>query len=323
MILSIIIPVYKVEKYIRKCLDSIFSQQYDKSKVEIIVVNDGTPDNSMLIVQEFADSYDNIRILNQDNQGLSAARNAGIEVAQGDYVWFVDSDDWLEPNSLNTMIKRIAQYLGDVFMIKLRHYNENGQILEGWTDKFISVEVLKGYEFISKKYPFAPIQELVISRRLLERYSLRFVRGIYHEDHEFAPRLLMKTKMVVIIPEYLYDYLIRDSGSITSDNSLRIKRKESIMWIIIDQIKHLHSTDKYEREIYNYLITQNLKWFWNDLSMSEWKYWKKDSHFLPIWHQLKLIVFNSYMEHSSFKFKMIITLFFISPTTYKYIGKVI
>ena len=100
MTLSIIIPVYKVEKYLRKCLDSCLHQNISKEDYEIICVNDGSPDNSAQILDEYAAKHPNIRVVTQTNQGLSMARNNGLAVAQGDYVWFIDSDDWIEENCL-------------------------------------------------------------------------------------------------------------------------------------------------------------------------------------------------------------------------------
>ena len=93
MKLSIIIPVYNVEKFITRCLHSCVSQNLSINEFEIVVVNDGTRDNSMKFVSQFAEEYSNISIINQENKGLSAARNRGLSVAKGDYVWFVDSDE--------------------------------------------------------------------------------------------------------------------------------------------------------------------------------------------------------------------------------------
>ena len=101
--LSIIIPVYKVEKYIARCLDSIFNQKVDDSLIEVIVVNDGTPDNSMQIVNSYVAMHRNLTIINQENQGLSVARNVGLAKATGDYVWFVDSDDWLVEDAFSIL----------------------------------------------------------------------------------------------------------------------------------------------------------------------------------------------------------------------------
>lgn len=95
MKLSIIIPVYNVERYLRQCLESCLSQDVPKSQYEVIIVNDGSPDNSQAIIDEYSSKYDNVRVLKKKNGGLSSARNAGLNIASGDYIWFVDSDDWV------------------------------------------------------------------------------------------------------------------------------------------------------------------------------------------------------------------------------------
>ena len=98
MILSIIIPVYNVEKYVEKCIRSCENQDIPKENYEVIVVNDGSPDGSLAIVERLANEFSNIKVINQENKGLSMARNTGLEAAKGEYVWFVDSDDWIEEN---------------------------------------------------------------------------------------------------------------------------------------------------------------------------------------------------------------------------------
>ena len=109
-LISIIIPIYNVEKYIFTCLESIVSQPLkEDNNIEIIVVNDGTPDNSMSIVNEYVSKYPNIYVYEQFNQGPSIARNMAISKANGDYILFVDSDDWLLPNSLNGIFEIIQK----------------------------------------------------------------------------------------------------------------------------------------------------------------------------------------------------------------------
>ena len=110
MRLSIVIPVYNVEPFIRGTLDSIYKQGVDESLFEVIVVNDGTLDNSMAIVEMFADAHTNLAIINQKNQGLSAARNSGIKVAKGDYIWVVDSDDSITENSISQALGEITRH---------------------------------------------------------------------------------------------------------------------------------------------------------------------------------------------------------------------
>ena len=100
MKLSIVIPVYNVEKYVNRCLLSVLNQKVSSNEYEIVIVNDGSTDSSLSIVEEMIESYNNVILVSQENAGLSAARNRGLLLAKGDYIWFVDSDDWIDDDSL-------------------------------------------------------------------------------------------------------------------------------------------------------------------------------------------------------------------------------
>ena len=134
--LSIIIPVYNVEPYIAKCLDSCLHQDIPTDEYEIIVVNDGSPDNSVVIVKDYMQRYLNVRLVNRDNGGLSAARNTGLKEAKGEYVWFVDSDDWIEPYVLKHLTDKAYKDKLDVLCFNLQlafpdghteHYNVSAE----------------------------------------------------------------------------------------------------------------------------------------------------------------------------------------------------
>src|SRR5690554_3713943 len=101
--ISLIIPVYNVEKYLEKCLNSCMNQDISEEEYEIIIVNDGTKDSSLSIALKFEQKYKNIKVYSQENQGLSAARNKGLSLAKGEYVWFIDSDDWIKENCLKSI----------------------------------------------------------------------------------------------------------------------------------------------------------------------------------------------------------------------------
>lgn len=104
MKLSIIVPVYNVEQYVRKCILSIINQDDDLFKtIELVIVNDGTKDKSVEQIEDLVEKYDNIILINQKNAGLSVARNNGMNVAKGDYVWFVDSDDWISSDAIKVL----------------------------------------------------------------------------------------------------------------------------------------------------------------------------------------------------------------------------
>lgn len=237
MILSIIIPIYNVERYVRKTLKSIFSQLATDCSVEVIVVNDGTKDDSMSIVNEFATKFGNMKIINQENQGLSVARNTGLKAAKGKYVWFVDSDDWIEKR----FIERILQLLKDdeenVYMMHMRIVNEEDHSER--RSPYLCVEQptsIEGYKLIwmdaKNEVKITPIQRFIIRRNFILERNLFFVPGIYHEDVEYAPRLLVKTDKVTILPWVGYCYLLRQSGSITTDKTKIAKRNESRLTII-------------------------------------------------------------------------------------------
>lgn len=122
--LSIIVPVYKVEKYLPKCIDSILAQTF--RDYELILIDDGSPDNCGTICDEYAAKDDRIIVIHQKNQGVSAARNAGLDIARGTYLGFVDSDDWIEPEMYETMISTAKEKQVDVVICGINYYEENG-----------------------------------------------------------------------------------------------------------------------------------------------------------------------------------------------------
>lgn len=107
--LSLVIPMYNVELYIERCLNSCINQNLSPNEYEIIVINDGSKDNSLSIVEKIVQKYTNIHVISQINGGLSSARNTGLKNARGKYIWFIDSDDWIEPNVLKTLYDAASQ----------------------------------------------------------------------------------------------------------------------------------------------------------------------------------------------------------------------
>lgn len=112
MLISVIVPIYKVEQYLPRCIDSLINQ--DSHNIEIILIDDGSPDNCGRIIDDYARKYSNIHVVHQSNSGLSAARNAGIDVAQGDYLMFVDSDDYVEPNFCSYAVNKALETQSDI-----------------------------------------------------------------------------------------------------------------------------------------------------------------------------------------------------------------
>lgn len=212
MKLSIIVPVFNVEKYVRKCILSIIEQENDLFKeIELIVVNDGTKDNSIDKIEDLLDKYSNISLLNQTNQGLSMARNNGLKVAQGDYVWFVDSDDWVASNAL----LNIFPYLdgcNDTVVIGVTNVTENSSYESNIF--FSQIETMSGKETFKRGcQQISTAQYSVYKKDFLIKNHLFFMPNVYHEDDEFCPRVsYMATKSTYLpFPVYIRRNEVRQS----------------------------------------------------------------------------------------------------------------
>lgn len=212
-VLSIIIPVYKVEKYIHRCLDSIYNQVIDLRLFEVIVVNDGSPDNSVSIINEFVTSYSNIKLISQPNSGLSVARNTGLLHAEGDYVWFVDSDDWLKENSLQIILNYIDNYKCVLFASTLEYSYDDSQ--RNKLERNLKEDLFLSSSEYLLSYSVGASQRYIIKRSLLVDNNIKFYPNILHEDNEFGPRVLVAAKNVLLIHKIVYNYYQR-SGSIMS-----------------------------------------------------------------------------------------------------------
>ncbi len=225
--LSFIVPVYNVEAYLRKCVDSLLTQDY--SEYEIILVNDGSTDNSGSICEEYAAKYDNVRVVHQENGGLSAARNSGIEIAQGEYIMFVDSDDYIEPNVLGGLMEQVERDNLDVLRYRLHYVNPQYMVYNPYkSDPFkgndYSSEPTDGVTFLNTRMSTACYAWAFILRRDLiyttphaqyaENPNVLFTPGIYFEDTDWTPRMLVKAQRVASTNTFVYNYLQRE-GSIT------------------------------------------------------------------------------------------------------------
>jgi len=220
---SIIIPVYNVERYLSQCLDSVLNQSYD-GDYEVICVDDGSTDGSPAILEEYAGKNDKIKIIRQENRGLGGARNTGLRAARGRYVWFVDSDDWIEQEALATLAKSIGDE--DIVCFNGRRYFEDGTV--EIPDSGIEEGNLTGWEYygryaLSKRnFHLVCVVLRIYRREFLLADGLFFEEGIYHEDNLFTPIVCYYAASVRVIPDILYVYRIRQGSITQSINSKRI-----------------------------------------------------------------------------------------------------
>ena len=236
MVLSIIVPVYNVEPYLRRCLDSLLSQDLPPEDYEIILVDDGSLDDCPEICDEYANKYDSIRVIHRDNGGLSAARNSGVGIARGKYIQFVDADDFLESNVLQSLVDIAERNCLDVLRFNYQNVNEQDEIIHvnRKTQRFsdYSESVTDGTFFLTSRLGFACYAPQFIIRRDLLK-DCTFKEGIYFEDTEWTPRMLLKASHVASTPMVVYNYRVRQ-GSITKsiDKERKIKCVEDRMSLI-------------------------------------------------------------------------------------------
>ena len=221
MSLSIIIPVYNVEAYLPQCLESIL---VDNAFTEqIICVNDGSTDGSLAILKRYANKYPNIEVYSQTNAGPGVARNAGLEKATGDYVFFVDADDWIMPGAINRALQKISGE--DVLYFNAKTYDEFEQAYKEAID-IPEITKVNGKTYFSTTYentkelPSVCIWGGFYSRSFLNRKKLYHAPGILHEDAYLTPQILLAAQCVSSINEYVYVYRIR-KGSIMRTMSER------------------------------------------------------------------------------------------------------
>ena len=248
--LSFVVPVYNVEQYLRKCVDSLLAQDYDD--YEIILVDDGSTDNSPQICDDYARrvesgmwKVENIRVIHQKNGGLSAARNTGIKAAKGEYICFVDSDDYWEPNVLGGLIAQIERDKLDVLRFKYQNVRIKNERVNGLTNER-EYEVFNPYKRdrrLENDYSEVPTDgvSFLNSRMNTQCYAVMFIlrrdmimgdsssihqsinpsftsvlftEGVYFEDTDWTPRMLAKAKRVASTNMIVYNYLVRE-GSIS------------------------------------------------------------------------------------------------------------
>lgn len=209
--ISIIVPVYKVEKYLKKCLDSILAQTF--RDFELILVDDGSPDNSGRICDEYAKKDARVRVLHKDNGGLSSARNAGIEVAKGNYIGFIDSDDYIAADMYQTLYDLLNDHDADMSVVGMIDVYENREIIVKESKK---IEVLEQKKAIQAVLDSTDVYAYAVNKLYKKSlfYDIRYPVGKIVEDAFVIMDLLLQCNKIVTTTEQKY-YYYRRADSIT------------------------------------------------------------------------------------------------------------
>ncbi len=259
---SVIIPVYNTRKYLEKCIDSVIQQDY--TNLEIILVDDGSTDGSEDICEKYAGKDPRIIVIHQENRGLSGARNTGIKKATGRYLLFVDSDDYIDKDSVSRFATVLQTIKADVVVGEARSISEVGTV--PMTHRNLTFgRIYTGIEYsicaIKDRSWYAPSWLNMYSRDFLLRNDLFFTEGIFHEDLEYQARLFLSAEKTAYLCKPFYNYVSRE-GSITNDSRIEKKKIKDVIstlnkWMELFE----HSLNDPDRRIFNGMLIKQFLYF--------------------------------------------------------------
>ena len=271
-LVSVIVPVYNVELYIEECLDSVVKQTYQE--LQIIVVDDGSTDSSSQKVQPYL-SDGRVQFIEQANKGLSGARNTGLEVANGEYVLFVDSDDYLEANAIKELVYLmekdqvdLIRFNGRAFLdelnepIEQNNYDFSHRLKEGILYKQNRFEV-------NRRTFASPVYLYMVKREVIKKNTLSFYEGILHEDELFTTQIFLNSHSMIYANDFYYNRRYRENSIMTNQSQERLKRTVDSYTIIFKELEKLYLNNEYSKEqkklikrqmmsIYSGLLNSNL-----------------------------------------------------------------
>jgi glycosyltransferase involved in cell wall biosynthesis len=203
--LSIIVPAYNAEKYIEKCIESCENQDVSHGEYEIIIVNDGSTDGTLTIVNKLAEKYDNIKFFTQENQGTASARNTGKYKASGQYVWFIDADDYIEIDSLKSILKEISKnQFPDIYAVKMKVIH-NDYVGIGGHNMPADI-IMSGRDAILHDFSPGSVCCFIICSSFLKQRSFLFKTNVFLEDCEFSLRCIALAGRVYFSNSVVYVY---------------------------------------------------------------------------------------------------------------------
>ena len=262
-LISVIVPIYTTEKYLRKCFDSIINQTY--KNLQIILVDDGSTDNSGKICDEYATKDSRIQVIHKQNAGVTAARNEGLDIADGEYIGFVDSDDWIEPNMYEEMFENLITTDADIvhtgfireqYGLSKKEFRFDECVIENPKN---SNYIWKGLLFLQKDFFITPFLFTKLFKCDLIKYALKNVpKGMnFGEDRISTTECFLKSNRVSLLKNAYYHYNLLREGSYTSTISA-----QRIIWItkMFEQVRNL---------FYKYNIYDQVKNYW-ELSINRY-----------------------------------------------------
>lgn len=247
--LSFVVTVYNKKDYIQSCIDSLIMHADHNYNFEIIIIDDGSTDGSSKIIDDLCVQHPSIIAIHQENQGLSAARNNGMSIAQGDFIWFIDADDTITKDCI---LKDCFYKSPDILVLQSSFTNSTE------TRNKVDLSITRGKDVLSDKQWCPCVPFYIFKRRFLLNNNLCFVKGIFHEDSEFTPRALYLAKLIQVIDKPLY-IVSPDPGSITRTVG-NYKRSKDVIIVArsLDKFINDHQLNSHDSTVFNTIISRTI-----------------------------------------------------------------
>ncbi len=269
MKISVVVPVYNVEEYIDKCLNSLVNQTL--KDIEIIVVNDGSKDNSQKIIDDYVKKYPKkVKSFIKENGGQGSARNLGIDKSSGEYISFVDSDDWLELDALEKMYNLAQKDKADVVVCGNKVVSIDGKVLKN------EPSIIYNDTTLDILYGKMAVWNKIYKREVILKNNIKFRSKVWYEDIDFTVKILFDNINISFIDEPLYNYLLRPGSTMNNSN---IKRNLEIIDAFDEMIKYFKQNNIYIENydkleflcLYHILITSITRVINTDVNMKDKK----------------------------------------------------
>lgn len=317
--ISVIVPVYNVEKYLNKCIDSILSQTYNN--IEVVLIDDESPDNCGVLCDDYAKQDPRIVVIHQKNAGVSAARNTGLKASTGAYIFFVDSDDYLPFDSIEKLYNSIIEYEADISIGIEEYFCYKDNIESHWNRPFIN-----------PKNSFCMDEETALKELLRQVYfansawgklykktvfeGVFFPEGCSHEPKATIYKTILNSNRIAFCNELVYYYLIRNDGFTRGEKG--IKKCEDLVWAIEKQCSDILSVFPYlEQEADNRRLAAYFSAFINANSEEYEQYRKK------YWRQIKMLRMGTIKSTSARKKEKVAALLsLLGPRAFLLLSKV-
>lgn len=311
-LVSIIIPVYNVEKYLKRCLESVMNQTY--KNIEIICINDGSTDRSLKILENYKIQDNRIKVFSQENKGLSETRNRGINLAEGKYIFFIDSDDWIPNSAIENLIKQITNKSIDVVIggiSKIYKKNKEDIVLKKEKIEYTLDEYM-AFALKEKKF-LAIVCNKMFKKEIISNKNLKFEKGVLYEDFLFTMQYLKECKKIAILDKSIYNYFFIREDSIIN----KINNKD------LDALKSIKKIEKVleETEIINSKLFKNyiFEWIMSATVSKLFKFGNKQEIVIyrDVLKKDKIFkkYYKYYLKNSNLNYKKLISYVFVNNLT--------